>query len=517
MDNYTLNHFAFGNEASGFVLTPEAPSGYTYARLGTQYFGAWNANTLDCAGDPTCEATRLNWYKSCRIYEPDVEIESVEWESGSGSDEVLKVTLTGRLHYCDAADATISSDISSWDVAALQAEPFRTVENGLREYLVNQTSGEHCSKNPGNQSLENTTPTGTPHGACYPTIRLTKLIPEPYADSNDTQDITDTRFEHDVFLLMELYLRAMCEGYVDGETSADYACEHATITCFDFTYENLCLQAFGSRWMNTFPFTDSADNRQGFGPMPNTEALASVFNQMSAAVNLLTRVRVMIPCRVQSHKVTETDLEAVVAYGPDGTAVNCDGTSEVYVHRQSSNPVPDLSTPTWTDSPGEGITSSSALTGNCSGTLWEVNTYRQGVKFRYAPDNDDILYAMPEAWRSQFTDDPTLLVSIAASSQVMVRFQTTDAGTRETCVSEVWEVSAGLWLGWTRVETGPTTTCETGAAEFISPELTGSDTFYGYDAGGGGTRCEERGENRTQTITVLSADTPILTIALADP
>lgn len=516
-DVYTLNHFAFGNESGGFVLTPEAPSGYNYARLGEVVGGSWNVNTLDCAGDPGCEETRLNFYRSCRIYEPDVEIESVEWDSGSGNDEVLKVTLTGRLHHTDAAPASIDRDSSTWNIGDLQAEPFRSAENGLREYIINQTQGNHCTFGPGNQALNGTVHTtlGNPYGSCYPTIRLTKLIPEPYDDGNDRQNNADTRFEHDAFLLMELYLRAMCEGYVDGETSATFACEHLTATAFDFTYENLCLQAFGSRWMNTFDFTDSESNRQGFGPMPNTEALATQFNRMSAAVNLLTTVRVMIPSIIEMRVDEAEVIENVEALDGAGNGVLCDGASEVWINRQPDQPAPDAALGSWIDgSSGEGIVSAAVLTGACTGDLWQVSTRRQAVEFRYAPTNSDITQAFPESWRDQFNDNPNFLMSIQRTNIFRRRSVTTDILAREECGTHFWEVDPGVsWLDWEDdVET--TTECGVFTSSWISPKLVRADTFYGRD---GATECSERGQSLEIVITPLAIDTPILVIPLTDP
>jgi hypothetical protein len=515
-DKYTLNHFAYGLSSGGRVLYPEAPTGYNYTTLGTAYLGAWNANELDCAGDPTCEETRLNFYKSCRIYEPPVEIESVEWYSGSGHDEVLKVTLTGRLHHTDEADETISSDISSWDVAALQAEPYRTAENGIRSYLVNQTSGENCPFGTGDQALNGTInlDPDNPFGACFPSIRLTRLVPEPYADSNDAQNPSDTRFEHDAFRVMEIYLRAMCEGYVDGETSTEYACEHGTVTVFDYTLENLCLQATGNRWLNTFEWSDSEDNREGFGPMPNTEAMASIFNQYSACVNLLTRVRVMVPCQIEARRDRATVTENTDALAGDGSTVACDGASEVWITRTAASPEPDASLGTWAATSGEGVTSSSYLTGLCTGNQWQVETFREAVEFRYAPDNADISYAFPESWRAQFDDSPTFLFQVDRTDIYEVRSLVTDIGDATTCGGDVWEVSPGAsWYKWTEVSTTETT-CEMGGKSWTSPELPPADTFYGKD---GATTCSQAGPSREIVVTPLALDVPILEIELVDP
>lgn len=514
-DKVTLNHFAFGLASSGRVITPEAPSGYTYSRLGQAFVGAWNANTLDCAGDPVCEEDRANFYRSCRIYEPPVEIESVTWHSGSGHDEVLKLTLTGRLHHCDEADDAISSDVASWDVAALQAEPYRTAENGIRAYLVNQSAGDNCPVGVGDQAINSTISSDpdNPYGACFPTIRLTRLVPEPYADRNDVQDFHDTRLEHDPFRCMEIYLRAMCEGFVDGRTSEQYACEHGTSTVFDFTLETLCLQATGNRWLNTFSWDDVEDNREGFGPMPNTEAKAAIFNQFSACINLLTRVRVQIPAIIEARRDRATVTETVEALAGDGSIVPCDGASEVWVSRVAAGPVPDPTLGAWTATSGEGVTSSSALTGTCSGSNWEVETFREGVQFRASPDNEDIRYAFPESWRDQFDEQQVFLFQVVRTDIYEVRRLVTSIGDADACGTDRWEVSPGTsWLAWEEVSTS-TTECAMMRGEFTSPELSKADTSFGAD---GATTCSQRGPSREIVATLLAADVPVLEIDLVE-
>jgi hypothetical protein len=109
------------------IFAPEAPTGWRYAK---------NTNTFGCSeGDTACEERRINRYKSCRIYEPDPEIESATVLM-EGGDEVVKLVFKTRFHHCETAVGSIARDVSTWNIFALKAEPYRTMENGLREYLV---------------------------------------------------------------------------------------------------------------------------------------------------------------------------------------------------------------------------------------------------------------------------------------------------------------------------------------------------------------------------------------------
>jgi hypothetical protein len=99
---------------------------------------------------------------------------------------------------------------------------------------------------------------------------------------------------------MELYLRAMCEGFVDDQTTGDNACNLTTgDALYDYTFENLCFQAFNGRWLSMLPESVRADKPQGFGPIPNTRLYAQTYNQFAQCLNLLTRARIMLPHKLQ--------------------------------------------------------------------------------------------------------------------------------------------------------------------------------------------------------------------------
>lgn len=523
-DNVTLMHGSYGQRAgSSGILLAEFPPGYNYVSLDTSFLGSGNANTLNCDPlDTVCIEGRRNFYKSCRIYEPDVQIESVIVEINDSGEELVKVTMTGRLHYCsEDAPSSIDSNISSWDTAALALERYRTTENGLREYLVNQTYGQQCSKNPGNWGINSGVDSlpDNPYGSCYPTFRLCKLIPKPYHDWNDTQNGTDTRFEHDAFAQMELYLRAMCEGWVDGKTSAEYACQSGTVSVFDFTFENLCFAAFGNRWINFMDFADRDDNPQGYGPLPNTYAKAELFNQFSSAINLLTTVRVMLPSTLECATPLDFANVAVTAKNADYTDATCSGptsSEHIFADRVPEDPENDFSSLSWSACPGgTTIVAASGFTGDCIGSQHEVETEKAGVQFRWVTTDPDAVYAIPETWRDQFGDNSSILASIAKTVKWLTRQTTTDIGEAEICDGTYWNDGAGNYLTWSQT-TEAETTCEIMSGQYSLPALPRSDIFRALVPGAPDTECLGGPEIRWE-ITALSSDVPTVTFPLVDP
>jgi len=523
-DEVTLMHGAFGQRVGteGIVLA-EFPSGYNYVKLDTSYLGSGNANTINCDPmDTACIEARLNFYKSCRIYEPDPKIESVVVEINDSGEELVKVTLTGRMHYCaEDAPASVDEDISTWDLTALAAERYRSTENGLREYLVNQTYGNQCSKNYGNWSATSTVDSlpDNPYGSCYPTFRLCKLIPKPYQDDNDTQDGLDTRFEHDPFAQMELYLRAMCEGWVDGRTSAEYACESGTVSVFDYTFENLCFDAFGGRWINFMDAEDREDNPQGFGPLPNTYAKAELFNQFSSCINLLKTVRVMVPSVLECATPDVTEAVGVQTKNADMTDATCSGPSSaeaVFADRLPEDPEVDFTSLSWSACPGgTTITSSSVISGDCVGSLHEVETIKMGARFRWSLSDADAQYAIPEDWRDDFTDNSSILASVYKRSAWLVRGYTTDLGAAEACAGHTFPVGDGRYVVWTQVN-DEVTECVLLSGDINLPALPFSGIYRSLIPGFPDDECPGGPENRWE-ITALSTDVPTVTFSLYDP
>jgi hypothetical protein len=431
-DSGLLWHTSYGMRVEGTyggVLAPESPSGWDYAFLGHPWLGRTNVNQFYCGEvDETCKEWRRNFYRSCRIYEPDPEIDCASIEM-DGETELVKLTFTGRFHHAASAPASIARDLATWDKPALRTEAstLRTVENALREYLVHQDDGTNATADgPGNnaanaqiQSLPD-----NPYGSVYPHFLFTKLIESPYADDNDDQNSWDTPFLHDQFTLMELYLRAMCEGYIDGMTSADYACQHGTVSYFDFSFENLCYQAFGNRWFTLLPTDLRPDNPQGFGPLPNTEAYAAIFNQFSSALNLLTRVRVMLPMKLETWYETAHAVEYVTPFNSDGTPNNaCDsGTCALYYDGIPPDAAVSWTTPNWVEAANPIQTYvNSTIDANCQDGQWGLTTDRLSVRIRWQPVDPDALLAIPESWRDMLDSHSVFLASILSDRYTLTR------------------------------------------------------------------------------------------------
>jgi hypothetical protein len=218
-------------------------------------------------------------------------------------DRVKMVFKTQFQHDASAAES-LGLDVAFWDLAALRAEPYRTVENGLREYLVWKAYGINCSVKIGDAAAESQIwfSATDPYGACFPHFFFTHLIPLPFEDTpdNDTvQNTADTLITMDVMEQCELYLRAVCEGYIDGRTSQNYACATGISALYDYTLENLCFEAFGGRSITMLPESLREDKPIAYGILPNTGFYAEVFNQYVSAVNLLTQVRLMLPAQLE--------------------------------------------------------------------------------------------------------------------------------------------------------------------------------------------------------------------------
>ncbi len=305
-DFFLNQHLAFGQSTDTGNLIAEAPSSFNYFPLNS-------LNQITCPSpDAVCEEWRRNFFKSCRIYEPWPELESATVQTEDGI-EIVKITFKTRLRNTFST-TTIPRDVGTWDAATIAAEPFRCDENALREYLLNQFNGVNDCTAGGVPPSVGTTPTGQPgnaaansnvqgihdiHGACFPDFAFVKLIPQPYADMNDVQDDHDSPLIFDHEVQKEIYLRAICESFVDAETTEVQNCLAEFSGVYNFTYENLCLQAFGVPWMPLMGVVDRADKPRGFAPFPNTKLRAERFNQFSKALNLLDRVPLFLPMNLE--------------------------------------------------------------------------------------------------------------------------------------------------------------------------------------------------------------------------
>ena len=217
------------------ALRSEAPSGYNYIKDVNSPVGAVTAD--DNA-----------FVRSCKIYKPDYEIESVTVAPVTTGDmsEVIKVTLKGRLdHYNDGLTSIAYTDVTNASFREqIKAQPYRTDENAVLEYLMRPTA--QCSFKMGDQALNaeiNLMP-DNPFGCCLPRFYFIRQVPYVYEDTNDVIDSPDTLLTVDPFLQMELYLRPMCTGFIDMKALEAIQCDTgmAISPIADYTFENLCYQ-----------------------------------------------------------------------------------------------------------------------------------------------------------------------------------------------------------------------------------------------------------------------------------
>lgn len=445
-------HLAFGQK---FWTVTENPTGYRYAAFASE-------------GKRLNGSATADFYRSCRIYEPPVEIESAEAVTEDGEERV-KVTLTGRLHHHHAsAPASIDRDIGTWNLTNLRAESYRTHENAIREYLVNQSVGGACVDGGtmvGQAAVGSTVYAdfAATNGTCYPHIMLVQLVPEPYRDENAVPGPSDTPLYHDWWPQMELYLRAMCEGYVDGRTSIQSGCTLGIDALYDYSFENLCFDAFGGRWMATLGITPTgqlpateyrADAPEGHGPLPNTYAYAEVYNQFAAAWNQLTSVRVMLPFQFEGQTVSGAREILVTDFvDGDGVPQTCSTVPTVGVYRKS--PPQDVTASTvvfpWAVTTGVssawayGLKPSGSGVDCGGGGEWILQVTRSDEEYRWELVDPDAINALPPTISDMLQTHGQLLAEVGVTQTYGWGIDNVGISDAETCgAATPWQTSAGL-------------------------------------------------------------------------
>jgi hypothetical protein len=292
-------------------IAPEAPSGYNYA---------YNANNT---------LSSDNFRNSCQIYQAPYEIESATVEFDGLGREIVKLVFKGRFDAHPSAPATVNKDPSTWsgtEVSNLHAEAYRTDDNALREFILHGLTGEQCTFKTGDTGTNSSLPflPDNPFGSCYPHFFFVHLLPEPYDDGNDTQEETDTRATIDMMCQAETYLRYMCEGFIDGQTSLAITCKTGTGNLYDYRFRNLCFDAFNGSAIGAFSLEDRDDDPAGFGALPNTLMYADIYNRLGSCFNLLTRARVMLPFGVECRSQSFTGVQAVTPDWPPTPSCHTD-------------------------------------------------------------------------------------------------------------------------------------------------------------------------------------------------
>ena len=400
-----LWHVAYGAKVAG-NMGSEMPPGFRYMWLPNgQYLNDSQYGTPD------------EFYKSCQIYKPPYMIESAETIEESGV-EIVKVTLTGRLQNTvgetGGAPSSVDRDVTGWVAATIQAEPYRTDENGLRLYLIwvydetNTTTRIH-----GDTAADADAGLGS-YASIFPRFCFTKLVPNVRQDNNRKHGSNDTPLWHDLFSQMALYLRAMCEGWIDEIGSIDNLCQFmadnggaffpSDWSSSDYTFENLCFDAFGGRWLGMLPTEETyhfdaenirEDFPNGAGPLPNTDASAEVFNRYSAAINKLTKLRVMLPLAVECKQRWYSDTQLIAGdpgikewYGTPPGATTLELEDDEFGVCESGT--------VWF---AESYVAS--CFGDYTGGNWPLKTDRITTEYRVVGLSEAMLEAVPVAWRDQ--------------------------------------------------------------------------------------------------------------------
>lgn len=283
-------HYNYGRRP---ILSSEAPSGHNFPRGdGTDDRRAFADSVLD---------EYLGYhFTACQIYKPPYQVESCVLDGS-----LVKLTFTTRFQHHPTAVYEVGDNIDTWPQQLLREETYQTDEGRLMKFLLHRRFPTQFNPLPtfGDAAFDGITELqsllDSPYAAVIPKFYFIRLIPKAYEDGNDDSDSTDSVMTVESMLQMELYSRAMCEGFVDGEASVDLnACTVEGLDgarLFDFTFENAMNQAVGRSWFQTLPTSIVGSNTRGYGPLPRTQFYADIFNQFSSFVNLLTRARVDLP------------------------------------------------------------------------------------------------------------------------------------------------------------------------------------------------------------------------------
>ncbi len=270
------------------VIVAEAPSGYNFVKGGNNpdQNTSWNQTQKD------------DFYRSAQIYQKPYKIESVT-DIGSG---LVKITFTERFRRTPLSPASIPR-VASYNIANLLSstlQPYATDENRIMKYLARFVRGVPDAMPPIIGDFSPSVLGGDPGsfvdtGCIVPRGHMVKLMEKVFEDGNDIANPfpgQDTRYFHDSYLKMTFYLRAMCEGYVDQQSTDQGECINV-VSKYDFTFQELMRQATGSRNIKVIPdaVRNGTPSAFGHGPLPGQTIYAADFNQYVEAINLLVEAR----------------------------------------------------------------------------------------------------------------------------------------------------------------------------------------------------------------------------------
>lgn len=330
-------------------LSPEIPSGFNY-------YGGLNSS----ASPDFCS--------SCPIYKAPYEILSAKVEFSATGDDVVVLVFKEPFHRDAAAPTAINPDPLTWtadEIAALRAEPYRTTDNGLREYALFKAKGTHGSWKVGDSAFLSSIQTlpDNPFGAIFPRFFATSLVKKVHSDGNNSWDENDTRMAVDEMIKLRIKLKCWCEGAVDGTATVENVCGGGSQP-FDFTFESMCFKAFGGSDIER--------------PQVNTELKATTFNQLAACLDELHMFTLRRGVTFEATLKTYDKLISVTPTAGDGCTLGAGAAS----YWEGTPPSPDFS----------GSFPSTSLTATCQAGLTLCGpdgvglgliSSKQDIEFRY--------------------------------------------------------------------------------------------------------------------------------------
>lgn len=539
-DRSFIDHVNRGQPVLGNgSLFAQAPSGWNYAQLLSKPGGTTYWINHAPYSDPS---DRTNFAKSCRLYEPPVELESVE-RVMEGTRELVKVTLKGRLHStageAGGAPAEIArsdwvnspDEAGLWDWGTINAEPYRSTENALRMYLFWRW-GKHALPSPivGDMAATGLDFSGR-RGSIFPSFYLVKLIPEVPIDQNDLPDASDATFDHAAEMQAEWYLRCLSEGCVAGQGALDCS-DPGTARMYDWDWPNLCRHLFGLRSVSAFATTPTftpagapllrdsdvrPDGPEGFGPIPGSRGSSEVFNRLVRIVNDLNRFRVMLPWNAEFRTTAMAselvDAEAGGVNHGCGIASDCSAT-ESGARLATNQAPPSVGVGTWGDW-GPGTIASAYTRHNIvacySGPNWAIASTRTVAQFRFnLVDWEIYQFAIPPLWRDMVSDASEHCGAVFAWTRELSRVT---AGSGETTCPGDSEATFSCDFG---LDTTSEKSCRfLKNGEFTldcGPRPLGGWAYY-WD-NGPGAQCFA-GSEIAQSIELITDTCPVLEIPLS--
>jgi len=370
----------------GEMYSPEGLSAYNYDRCNIINYNSYT------------EEDRIRFFKSCQVYPKDYTIHDLRVYQ-EGGEEYIKMTLNSRLQSHPAAATSYSTDVTTWDNNNLNFDQdYRTDENGIMQWLIWKKLGLIPQAIKTGDTSWNANPTmfEVLKGSIYPTFYFTKLIPKPYIKQPRDTDHTDkdkTLMTMDQPLQAYLYIRGMCEGFIDGK--APNGCViGATTTAYDYQWENLCYDAFGNTWFN-FLEEERPDKPQLGAALPNTRYYSKFMTNLSKCINLLYRARLAVPWYLEARNhLYKGEAWVDITWG------NCSTNDGVYVIDNVNIPT----TPTFVSSTAWAEASTMVSIAGCEWkgeihpTIYnriKIISSRTTAEYRFQLTEPNFIYALP--------------------------------------------------------------------------------------------------------------------------